>query len=301
MEGDMQVCRHCQRSVDSAHFILHEVHCVRFLAICPECKEPIPKKEMEEHFENMHKEVECAMCQQNMQKHLLEVHETKECQMRLVECKFCELAMAFSKLESHEYHCGSRTKHCPHCNQFILLHELASHKDTCQGKQAQPRKGKRMPAAVNRIKCNSCNLMIPVKEYVQHMETCCPVSEFAKLSPFGKPRNAPPSLPSQSPINQTFTAEKDVRPKTKNINRFPLFPENSTKQVRRGKGKPLDLPLRSELKPRNTSPVGNEAAYDILRSCSRCDILLPLPTLNLHKEKCRWLTSSKRKYVRNSS
>ncbi|XP_004376174.1 XIAP-associated factor 1 isoform X1 [Trichechus manatus latirostris] len=301
MEGDVKVCEYCKRSVACAHFALHEAHCLRFLVICPECGEPIPESKMEEHFENSHKEVERAKCRQNMQKHLLEVHETKECQMRQVKCKFCELAMDFSKQEIHEYHCGSRTELCPDCNQYILLRELASHKDACQGEQAQPSKGERMSAPVGKINCNSCNQMIPINKYAHHMDECCPVSEFAKLSPFEKPRNAPLSLPSLFAVDQTSTAQKDVRPKTKSINRFPLLSENSTKKAPTGKKKPLDLPLTSELKPRTTSPTGDEATYDILRKCSRCDILLPLPILNRHQEKCRWLASRKGKYMRNFS
>ncbi|XP_010594822.1 XIAP-associated factor 1 isoform X3 [Loxodonta africana] len=301
MEEDVQGCEHCKRSVASAHFTLHEAHCLRFLVVCPDCKEPIPKSEMEEHFETSHKEVKCTLCQQNMQMHLLEAHEAEECQMRQVKCKFCELPMNFSKLGTHEYHCGSKTEPCPNCSHYILLRELAHHRDACQGKQAQPGRGKRISAPLRKINCNSCNQMIPVNEYPHHMDKCCPVSGFAELSPFGKPRNIPLFLPSQTTVGQTSTAQKDVRPKMKNINGFPPLFENSTKEAPRSKKKLSNLPLKSELKLRTTSSIGDESAYDILRKCSWCDILLPLPTLNQHQEKCRWLASSKGKYTRNSS
>uniref|UniRef100_A0A8C9NZ54 XIAP associated factor 1 n=1 Tax=Spermophilus dauricus TaxID=99837 RepID=A0A8C9NZ54_SPEDA len=57
MEGDFQVCGNCRRSVASDHFTLHEAHCLRFLVLCPECEEPIPKSKMKEHFENEHQQV----------------------------------------------------------------------------------------------------------------------------------------------------------------------------------------------------------------------------------------------------
>lgn len=41
----------------SAHLDLHEAHCLRFLVLCPECKEAIPKEKMEEHREKGHRQV----------------------------------------------------------------------------------------------------------------------------------------------------------------------------------------------------------------------------------------------------
>uniref|UniRef100_A0A8C0H2R4 Uncharacterized protein n=1 Tax=Chelonoidis abingdonii TaxID=106734 RepID=A0A8C0H2R4_CHEAB len=48
---------HSKRDVSAANFSLHEAHCMRFLAICPECNEPIALKEMEKHQEEEHKQV----------------------------------------------------------------------------------------------------------------------------------------------------------------------------------------------------------------------------------------------------
>ncbi|XP_057391889.1 XIAP-associated factor 1 isoform X4 [Balaenoptera acutorostrata] len=105
----------------------------------------------------------------------------------------------------------------------------------------------------------------------------------------------------QAAEDQTSTAEKDVRPKTKNTSRFPLLSEKSTRQAPRGTNKTTDLPLKSDGRLRASSPVEDETAYDILRRCSQCGILLPLPTLTQHQEKCWWLASSKGKQVRSSS
>ncbi|XP_066219490.1 XIAP-associated factor 1 [Saccopteryx leptura] len=301
MEGACQVCRNCKRSVATAHLALHEAHCLLFLALCPECNEPVCQEKMDEHRKNGHQEVGCAMCQQTVQKHLLEFHETTECQERPTECKFCEAAVRLSKLEIHEHHCGSRTELCLHCGQLILRHTLAQHRDVCQSEQAQLHRGKRIPAPESNICCHYCNQMIPRNKFLHHMDKCHTTPESAKYSPIVEPRISPPSLPSQAAEDQTSTKEKDVRPKTKNINSLPLLYKKSTRQAPSSTNGTMDLPLKSEHKPWVTSPVTDEAAYDILRRCPQCDILLPLPTLNQHQEKCWWLASSKGKQVRNSS
>lgn len=297
MEGAFQVCRNCKRRVASAHLALHEAHCLLFLAQCPECKEPVLQAEMDEHCENGHQQVGCAMCQQTMQKQVLAFHETRECQERPVVCKFCRAAVRLSKLEIHEHHCGNRTELCLDCGQPIVLRTLAQHRDACQSEQAQRQTGKKISAPENNICCHYCNQMIPGNKYLHHMDKCHTTSESAKYFPIEETRNSPPSLPSQAAEDQTSTAVKDVRPKTKNINRFPLLSENSTKEAPSGTNKSLDLPLKPEHKPW----VEDDPAYDVLHRCPQCDILLPLPTLNRHQEKCWWLASWRGKHGRNSS
>ncbi|XP_077021734.1 XIAP-associated factor 1 isoform X2 [Tamandua tetradactyla] len=139
MEAELSVCKNCKKSVTSAHLDLHEAHCLRFLVLCPECKEAIPKEKMEEHRGQEHGQVDCSMCQLRMQKNLLEIHEAKECRERPAKCKFCELAVRFSKLGVHEDYCGRRTERCTNCNQYIMHKELTHHRDVCRGQQAQLR------------------------------------------------------------------------------------------------------------------------------------------------------------------
>ncbi|XP_036125571.1 XIAP-associated factor 1 [Molossus molossus] len=300
MEGASQVCRNCKRSMASTHVALHEAHCLLFLALCPECKEPVPQGKMDEHRENGHQEVGCAMCQQSLQKHLLEFHETTECRERPAECKFCRAVVRLSKLETHEHHCGSRTELCLDCGQQVVVRMLAQHRKACPTEQAQRRAGKKTAAPENNICCHYCNQMTPANKYLNHMHKCRITSASAKRFPTREPRNSPPSLPSQATEDPTSTAEKDVRPKTKNMNRLPLLPENSTKQAPSGSVRTMGLPLTSEHEPWVPSPAEDEAAYDILKKCPQCNILLPLPTLNQHQEKCWWLASLKGKQLRNS-
>ncbi|XP_036885484.1 XIAP-associated factor 1 [Sturnira hondurensis] len=289
MEGAVQVCRNCKRSMAPAHLALHEANCMLFLVLCQECKEPVPQAKMDEHCKTGHQQVGCAMCQQSMQRSLLEFHETTECQERPTECKFCGTAVRLSKLEVHEQHCGSRTELCLDCGQLVVVRGLAQHKDLCQREQAQPQRGKRISAPKNSISRRDCHRMTPGNKPLHHLDKGRTVSEYAKCLPIGEPAIPPPSLPSQAAEDQTSAAKRDVRPKTKNINKFPLLSETSRKQA------------PSDTTPQITSPVEDEAAYDILRRCPQCDILLPLPTLNQHQEKCWWLASLKGKQVRNFS
>uniref|UniRef100_A0A8C0WDG1 XIAP-associated factor 1 n=1 Tax=Castor canadensis TaxID=51338 RepID=A0A8C0WDG1_CASCN len=253
MEGDFQVCGNCKRSVASAHFTLHEAYCLRFLVLCPECEESVPKAKMMEHQQNEHQ-------------------QTKECLEHTSKCKFCELTMHLSRLQVHEPLCGSRTERCPHCNQLILLHALAQHKNICQTLQK-----KALPE--RKIQCDYCNQTIARNK--------CSV----KYRPFEKPKIPPPSLPSQASGNQSSTVEKDVRPKAKPMNI----------STPRGKNRTTDLPWKSELRTSAASPTEEEAAYDILQRCHLCGILLPLPILKQHQEKCQWLASSRGKQVRKTS
>nr|XP_012300943.1 XIAP-associated factor 1 isoform X1 [Aotus nancymaae] len=301
MEEAFLVCRNCKRNVASVHFALHEVHCLRFLVLCPECEEPVPREKMEEHCKDEHQQVGCMMCQKSIRKSSLAFHEANECQEHLAECKFCELDVQLSRLELHESHCGRQTELCPGCGQFITCRVLAEHTRFCWSEQAQLGKGERISVPEREIYCHYCNQMIPENKYFHHMGKCCPDSKFKKHFPVGKPKILPSSFPSQAAENQTSTMEKDVRPKTKSINTFPLHSESSSKKTPRGKSKTPDPLWMSEPKPRTTSPMGDEAAYDILRRCSQCGILLPLPILNQHQEKCWWLASSKEKQVRNVS
>uniref|UniRef100_A0A8D1MT25 TRAF-type domain-containing protein n=1 Tax=Sus scrofa TaxID=9823 RepID=A0A8D1MT25_PIG len=261
----------------SGHLALHEAHCQLFLVLCQECKGPVLQTEMEEHCQGGHKQVGCAMCQQSLPRHLLEIHETKECPERPVKCQFCELAVRLNKLEIHEHHCGRQTELCADCGQHIMLRVLAQHRDVCWAEQTLLWRGKKIPAPESNICCHYCKHMIPGNKYFHHLGRCCPVSDSVKYFPTGKLEIPPSSLSSEAAEDQIYIAEKDVRPKMKNINGFPLPSEKSKRQAPRGTNKTTDLPLKSDGKLRASSPAEDDAAYDILRGCSQCGILLPLP------------------------
>lgn len=270
------------KNVPSSHFILHEAHCLRFLA--PQRKEPVLGAKTQEHCEQRDSQVKCVMCHQSVQKSLLKLHEAKECQERPVKCRFCELTMHVSTLETHEAHCGFRTERCPHCDQLILLWVLDQHRDVCQLKQALSREGERTSVPSRKI-CKYCDKIISGSLQSHYMEDCSAASEPLKKLLI--------SFPSRPGGNQTPTEEKAVRPKTKDINRSPLLFESSTNQAPRDTDRPMNLPSESELGSGAASPAENEPPYDILKRCLQCGILLPLPILNQHEVKCRQLAFSR--------
>ncbi|XP_005220267.1 XIAP-associated factor 1 isoform X2 [Bos taurus] len=276
---------HSKRRVASNHLGLHEAYCLMYLVLCPECKEPVLQHEMEEHCQGGHQQVGCAMCQQSVPKHSLESHEAQECQERPVECQFCQLAVRLNKVDLHEHHCGQQTELCPDCGQHVMLRVLARHREKCQREQLRLQKGKSIPVPESNICCHYCNQMIPGNKYFHHLDRCRRVSGAVTPSPVGKPEIPPSSPLSWAAEDQTSKAEKDVRPKLKNRHRAPFLSEKSTRQAPRGTNKTTNLSLKSNGKLRASSPVEDETAYDILRRCSQCDILLPLPTLN-HHQRC---------------
>uniref|UniRef100_A0A674JUA1 TRAFD1/XAF1 zinc finger domain-containing protein n=1 Tax=Terrapene triunguis TaxID=2587831 RepID=A0A674JUA1_9SAUR len=124
----------CKRDVSAANFSLHEAHCMRFLAICPECDEPIALKEMEEHREDAHKQVRVALFPEITRAPSYELCFvlSNECNERSMKCIFCKLEMPFNKLQRHQEACGSRTELCWECNKYIMYKDLDKHKDVCQ-------------------------------------------------------------------------------------------------------------------------------------------------------------------------
>lgn len=267
MEADFQVCRNCKRNVASLHFMLHEAHCLRFVVLCPECEEPIPESKMKEHMEVVHQ-------------------QTKESQQHPAKCKFCELAVQLSNLDVHESHCGSRTEHCPHCNQPITLQVLSQHKAMCLSAKGRPEEGERIVSSPGRkTHCDICKQMIPENTYASHMKQCSTPNTVTCIRD-GSIIVIPSTLAFMDSGSRRSTVSKDVRPKTKNRN-------SSTKRETKNQNGTMDLPLKSGLQQRADLPTGDETAYDTLRNCCQCRILLPLPILNEHQEKCQRLAHQK--------
>uniref|UniRef100_A0A8C8VJM4 XIAP associated factor 1 n=1 Tax=Pelusios castaneus TaxID=367368 RepID=A0A8C8VJM4_9SAUR len=242
---------HSKRDVSAANFSLHEAHCVRFLAICPECDEPIALKEMEDHQEEAHKQVRCELCHQSMQKYLLESHESNECNERSLKCTFCELEMPFSKLQRHLEACGSRTELCWECNKYIMYKDMEKHKDTCQNGNKLLNHGE-----IDNL-CQQCNKSFPDDQYLQHLVS----GSVTKSNPLPSP-----SLVTFSSHENAAAAWKDVRPKRK---------EKKLSSASR--------PLTKPLKNKKSAALEDPMTYDVLVTCSQCNILLPGPTLRKHE------------------
>lgn len=115
-----------------------------------------------------------------------------------------------------------------------------------------------------------------------------------KCGPSIKSKSLPPSRPSQAADHPSSKARRDVRPKSKQVNELPPPTKGSAQQAARGKARIRDLPWKSELQGGAASATADDMAYDILRRCSQCGILLPLPTLTHHQvpRLCSRLTNA---------
>ncbi|TFK12890.1 XIAP-associated factor 1 [Platysternon megacephalum] len=287
MEEESKFCKNCKRDVSAANFSLHEAHCMRFLAICPECNEPIALKEMEEHQEEAHKQVRCKLCHQSMQKYLLENHESNECNERSLKCTFCELEMPFNKLQKHQEACGSRTELCWECNKYIMYKDLDKHKDVCQNGKTLSSNG------LSDNLCQQCNKCFPDDQYLQHLNECSPLSKLAEIlasQSVTKSRPLPPSsLVTSPPRENAAVAWTDVRPKRKekdlsSASRPSLKPLKNKKSA----GRPA---FTATVDPVLPKALEDPLTYDVLVTCSQCNILLPGPTLRKHERKCLRLAS----------
>lgn len=127
---ETKLCKNCKRDISVANFVMHEIHCMRNIALCKHCKEPIPKGEMDQHFQETHAKIACSKCGLQVEKNLLEKHEQDECTKRPMKCLYCELEMPKSELDSHLGYCGTRTETCHKCGQFIMKKDEIKHDES---------------------------------------------------------------------------------------------------------------------------------------------------------------------------
>ncbi|XP_053502842.1 XIAP-associated factor 1 isoform X2 [Ictalurus furcatus] len=128
---ELAICSHCQKDVVKTNLPMHEAHCQRFLCLCPDCEELMPKDQLEEHREEQHTPVKCKKCNMKMEKCKLADHDANECTERPQSCEYCQLDFPWSKLKEHVVACGSRTELCQDCNKYVTLKDQLQHAQTC--------------------------------------------------------------------------------------------------------------------------------------------------------------------------
>ncbi|XP_056360675.1 TRAF-type zinc finger domain-containing protein 1 [Oenanthe melanoleuca] len=129
-DAESRLCGNCKKDIPAVNFIIHEIHCRRNIEICPYCSDSIPKSEMKNHIESEHVQVTCK-CRMKMENSLLKDHEASSCPLRPVLCQFCDIQLAFNKLQEHELYCGARTEPCARCGRHVLRRELQQHPRLC--------------------------------------------------------------------------------------------------------------------------------------------------------------------------
>ncbi|NXN76439.1 TRAD1 protein, partial [Himantopus himantopus] len=118
------------KDIPVANFIMHEIHCRRNIEVCRYCSDSIPKSEMKNHMESEHVQVTCK-CRMKIEKSLLKDHEASACPLRPALCQYCDIQLAFKKLQDHEIYCGARTERCGGCGRNIMMKDLKEHPRVC--------------------------------------------------------------------------------------------------------------------------------------------------------------------------
>ncbi|NXG77472.1 XAF1 factor, partial [Baryphthengus martii] len=260
-----------KRDVSAANFSLHKAHCLRFLALCPECGEPVAQKDMKDHQTEVHKQVRCNLCHQSMQQYQLEHHRAKECHKRAIKCKICELEIPFDKLEEHLNTCASRTEWCGDCNSYIMYKDQNRHKDICQnGGLSYPRDTNFQTTEAS----TNATLIYPIAHKLTK-----PLAD----QPMSKLSSDPPQSSSSldlSSYSEHAMVWKDVRPKMKKKDQ----PLTSKMLLKLPKNKKIGFPSPTK-SGFSTSPqaLKDTESFDKLVTCAHCNILLPLPTLQKHE------------------
>lgn len=62
------------KEVAEANFALHETHCSRFLCLCPDCDEAVPKDQLSQHREEQHTQVYILYTQKHTHRHYMSVY-----------------------------------------------------------------------------------------------------------------------------------------------------------------------------------------------------------------------------------
>ncbi|XP_057364610.1 TRAF-type zinc finger domain-containing protein 1-like isoform X2 [Daphnia carinata] len=138
MADETSFCKHCKRSVSSATFTLHSTHCERFIQICLSCQEPIPKAQMEQHTNDVHKVIDCKDCKEKIERGAENDHMANHCAKRLIPCGYCEMQCTAATIQGHELACGSRTEMCDICKNHILIRMLKTHEELHKGSSIKP-------------------------------------------------------------------------------------------------------------------------------------------------------------------
>ncbi|XP_010002118.1 PREDICTED: XIAP-associated factor 1 [Chaetura pelagica] len=288
MTEESRFCKNCKRDVSAANFSLHEAHCLRFLTLCPECDEPVAQNDMTDHQTEAHK-------------------QTEECHKRAVKCKICELEMPCNKLQEHLNTCASQTEWCGECNKYIMYKDQNEHKEICQNSGLSFHKDVNFqtsetstngtficPTGTGGNFCQKCNKSFPDDQYSQHLDTCSAAHKLTKVlagQPTSKPSSDPPESSSSlapSSSSENVMVWRDVRPKGKE--RDQSLTSKTLLKPPKNKKIGFPSPTRGGLST-SPQPLKDPQSFDMLVTCTHCNILLPLPTLQKHEIKCLRLAS----------
>ncbi|KAF7649597.1 hypothetical protein LDENG_00138940 [Lucifuga dentata] len=252
-----RICGQCHKEVAEVNFTLHESHCRRFLCLCPDCDEPIPRDQMKEHREKQHAQVRCSKCNQKMERcHLLD-HESEECEERLKCCQFCQLELPWKELEEHSLVCGSRTELCRDCGRYVTLKDQLEHVQTCAGAEAGA-------GAANTISS-------------PHQKKTLPVTR----------RGCEPSFPGEIEHELEWVPTSSWDLEEAEFGRKHRKEEEEEEEDDSDFSRELRFMKVSSMLDRASRWTWGGEDPDQISTCPHCDLALPLTTLRWHEVKCQ--------------
>ncbi|CAM0907149.1 unnamed protein product [Alopecurus aequalis] len=127
-------CAHCKREIPSSNIALHSAHCARNLQKCEHCGDMVPRKHMDEHYDENHAPVNCSRCKQTVEHELWDLHKRMQCPQRMLACQYCEFELPAVDIFEHQDVCGNRTEYCQPCKKYIRLREWIGHEILLHGK-----------------------------------------------------------------------------------------------------------------------------------------------------------------------
>ncbi|KAL7000050.1 hypothetical protein U1Q18_001199 [Sarracenia purpurea var. burkii] len=157
MEMDTVECKNCKHYIPARTIALHEAYCRRHNVICQhvgcgivlrieeaqnhvhceKCAQAFQQGEIQKHMKVFHEPLQCP-CGVVLEKEQMVQHQTSECPLRLITCRFCgDMVQAGTSaadardrlrgLSEHESLCGSRTAPCDSCGRSVMLKEMDIH------------------------------------------------------------------------------------------------------------------------------------------------------------------------------
>ncbi|KAF5284251.1 hypothetical protein FQR65_LT00251 [Abscondita terminalis] len=166
---EMELCGNCKREIPHHNYVMHTAHCARNISLCPKCKQPIAKPDIDNHvrtcrvsppkpvvpptqfeqssYYSSRKEIEDKKAQVRKEKQMQRMEKLVDVGNRLgatppkkstvetnlLPCQYCELELPKLDLLEHEKYCGARTEKCQDCGENVMFKYRQLHIDTNHG------------------------------------------------------------------------------------------------------------------------------------------------------------------------
>lgn len=102
-----------KRDIPVKNYRMHTLHCARNVMLCPECQEPIPRSELEEHQKEEHSLKTCDLCNAQMEPKELAEHKVSPKGISSVPCHWSYHRKLINDLPSSAIDVSETTSNLP--------------------------------------------------------------------------------------------------------------------------------------------------------------------------------------------